>query len=187
MSRRSSAVYSAICSCPQEPCSVTAGRTLTVPRKCKGTPGFGEGSADKRSWIAVASRRLATSCVRRLAETNLSRPIAPDRRCEQAKSTAGSIEEQRPVIVRRPRDARAGCLLIRLPKFTSQYGRYGYRRITALLKRDGWQGSAEAEAAGAVVVQRRIVCAAAAGAHQPCMVVRLRERGDARREDGADC
>ena len=24
-------------------------------------------------------------------------------------------------------------------KFASQYGRYGYRRITALLKRDGWQ------------------------------------------------
>jgi transposase InsO family protein len=24
-------------------------------------------------------------------------------------------------------------------EFASQYGRYGYRRITALLKRDGWQ------------------------------------------------
>ena len=26
-----------------------------------------------------------------------------------------------------------------IAEFASQYGRYGYRRITALLKRDGWQ------------------------------------------------
>jgi putative transposase len=29
----------------------------------------------------------------------------------------------------------------------SQYGRYGYRRITALLKRTGWQGSGGADLA----------------------------------------
>ena len=60
----------------------------------------------------------------------------------------------------------------------TRYGRYGYRRITALLKRDGWQagwqgprgaylalrraeGSAEAEAARSAVVQRWIVCTTA--------------------------
>ena len=101
-------------------------------------------------------------------------------------------------------------------EFASQYGRYGYRRITALLKRDGWQvgkdrvkhfstpatktrrrglrylatcrteGSAEAKAARASVVQRWIVRAAAAGAREPRMVLRLREREDARRKYGAD-
>ena len=65
-------------------------------------------------------------------------------------------------------------------ELASQYGRYGYRRITALLQARwlaGWQGpggahlasrraegSAEAEAARAAVVQRWIVRAAAAGA-----------------------
>jgi hypothetical protein len=65
-------------------------------------------------------------------------------------------------------------------ELASQYGRYGYRRITALLKRlAGWQGpggahlasrraegSAEAEAARAAVVQRRIVRAANRRAHE---------------------
>jgi putative transposase len=62
----------------------------------------------------------------------------------------------------------------------SQYGRYGYRRITALLQRAGWQvGKDRVEriwrreglkvpqkqkATGPLVAQRWIVCAAAAGA-----------------------
>jgi transposase InsO family protein len=76
-----------------------------------------------------------------------------------------------------------------------QYGRYGYRRITALLKRTGWQvgkdrveriwrprraeGSKEAEATRAVVAQRWIVRTAASRAHQSCLELRLREREDA--------
>jgi hypothetical protein len=88
-------------------------------------------------------------------------------------------------------------------ELASQYGRYGYRRIMALLKRDGWQvgkdrverahlasrraeGSTQTEAARAVVVQRWILRAAAAGACEPCMVVRLRQREDARWQDGED-
>ena len=100
-------------------------------------------------------------------------------------------------------------------ELASQYGRYGYRRITALLQRDGWQvgkdrveristprtktcprgprdlasrraeGSSEAEAARAAVVQRWIVRAAATEAHEPCMVVPLRKREDVRRKDGS--
>ena len=77
----------------------------------------------------------------------------------------------------------------------SQYGRYGYRRITALLRagrlagRQGpgrahlasrrAEGSAEAEAARAVVAQRRVVRAAASGARQSCLELRLRQREDA--------
>ena len=45
---------------------------------------------------------------------------------------------------------------------------------------------AEAEAARTAVVQRGIVRAAAVAVRQPCIVVRLREREDVRREDGAD-
>ena len=40
------------------------------------------------------------------------------------------------------------------------------------------EGSAEAEAARTAVAQRWIVRAAAAGAHQPCVELRLRERED---------
>ena len=84
----------------------------------------------------------------------------------------------------------------------SQYGRYGYRRITALLQAGrlasgqgpggahlasrGAEGSAEAEAARAAVAQRRFVRAAAAGAGQPRLVLRLRQRVDPRWKDGAD-
>jgi transposase InsO family protein len=93
-------------------------------------------------------------------------------------------------------------------ELASQYGRYGYRRITALLKRAGWrvgkdrveristpttktcrrgprylasrgaEGSAEAEATWTTVAQRRLVCAAQAHACEPCMELRLRERTD---------
>jgi len=83
----------------------------------------------------------------------------------------------------------------------SQYGRYGYRRIMALLQRAGWQvgkdrveriwrrwvrekrrakGTAEAEAAWEVVAQRWVVRAAPAGAQEPCVELRLRQREDAR-------
>ncbi|MBL0117387.1 MAG: transposase [Sphingomonadales bacterium] len=62
-------------------------------------------------------------------------------------------------------------------RLAQQYGRYGYRRITALLRNEGWvvnvkrveriwrregpQGPAEAAQARSSVVQRRIMCAAA--------------------------
>ena len=77
----------------------------------------------------------------------------------------------------------------------SEYGRYGYRRITALLQRDGWQvgkdrvqriwrregseGAAETEAAQAVMAERWVVRAAAAGACESRLELRLRERDDA--------
>ena len=80
-------------------------------------------------------------------------------------------------------------------ELASQYGRYGYRRITALLKREGWQvGKDRVERIwrreglkvpqkqkprGRLVVERWIVRSAAAGARQPCMELRLRERQDA--------
>ena len=85
----------------------------------------------------------------------------------------------------------------------SEYGRYGYRRITALLRKRrlaGGQGSgaadlaaggaesaAETKAARQVVVERRIVRAAAAGASESRLELRFRERDDARWQDAAAC
>jgi hypothetical protein len=80
-------------------------------------------------------------------------------------------------------------------ELASQYGRYGYRRITALVAASGlasWQGSSranlalrraegstETEAAWTVVAQRWLVRAAAAGARAPCVELRLRKCEDA--------
>jgi hypothetical protein len=58
--------------------------------------------------------------------------------------------------------------------------------ITKQTYYQGAEGSTEAEAARAAVIERWLVRAAAAGAHQPCMVLRLRKREDLRRTDGAD-
>jgi HTH-like domain len=87
-------------------------------------------------------------------------------------------------------------------ELASQYGRYGYRRITALLKRDGSQvgkdrgradlasrraeGTAAAETMRTAVVQRWIVRAAAAVAAEPCLELRLRQRKNARRKNSKD-
>ena len=76
-----------------------------------------------------------------------------------------------------------------------QYGRYGYRRITALLVHAGWkvgkdrveriwrregaEGSQEAEATRPSVAQRWIMRATATGAPQPRVELRLRERAHA--------
>ena len=70
-----------------------------------------------------------------------------------------------------------------------QYGRYGYRRIAALLRQAGWQVNdkrveriwrreglkvpAKAAQARAALAQRRIVHPAAARAPQPRLVLRL--------------
>ena len=89
-------------------------------------------------------------------------------------------------VVRQPRGTRRyrptqrddeDTLTQAIVTLASQDGRYGYRRITALPKRTGWQvgkdrveriwrregaeGSKEAEAKRAVVAQRRVVRAAA--------------------------
>ncbi|NYF50692.1 hypothetical protein HDF12_001057 [Edaphobacter lichenicola] len=86
-------------------------------------------------------------------------------------------------------------------ELASQYGRYGYRRVTALLKRDGWQvGKDRVERIwrreGLKVPQkqkprRRLwfndgSCVRLRPEHVNRMVLRLREHEDARRKDGAD-
>ncbi len=35
------------------------------------------------------------------------------------------------------------CLVARITELASAYGRYGYRRITALLRREGWRVNAK--------------------------------------------
>jgi hypothetical protein len=77
----------------------------------------------------------------------------------------------------------------------SDYGRYGYRRITALLQARGWpvakdrvqriwaegraESASETAGASAVVVERWIVRAAKTGTSESCVELRLRERDDA--------
>ena len=76
----------------------------------------------------------------------------------------------------------------------SEYGRYGYRRITVKLREAGWQVSGDRvqriwrreglkvpqkqKPRGTVVAERWVVCAAAAGAGQPRLELRLRQRDD---------
>ena len=80
-------------------------------------------------------------------------------------------------------------------QLASQYGRYGYRRITALLKRAGWRvGKDRVERIwrreglkvpqkqkprGTAVAQRWLVRAAQTGAAEPCVELRLRQCTDA--------
>ena len=67
-----------------------------------------------------------------------------------------------------------------------QYGRYGYRRITALLREAGWTVNKkrveriwrceglkvpQSSPNGASLAQRRLVHPSAAGASQPCLVL----------------
>ena len=85
----------------------------------------------------------------------------------------------------------------------SQYGRYGYRRITALLQGAGWQVGKDRvqriwrreglkvpqkqRAARAVVAERWLVRAAAAGAGESRLELRLRQRHDARWHGRCGC
>ena len=111
------------------------------------------------------------------------------RACRLANQPRGT---QRYRAIRREDEDALTQAIIQL---ASQYGRYGYRRITALLQRAGWRvgkdrveriwrreglkGSAEAEATRQVVVQRWIVRAAKIGAAEPCMELQLRQCSDA--------
>ena len=111
------------------------------------------------------------------------------RACRLANQPRGTQRYR--AIRREDEDAFTQAIIL----LASQYGRYGYRRITALLKRAGWrvgkdrvgaylasrgaEGSTEAEATGQVVAQRWIVRAAKTGAAEPCVELRLRQHTDA--------
>ena len=84
----------------------------------------------------------------------------------------------------------------------SEYGRYGYRRITAVLRDRGWhvgkdrvqriwrreglKDTAKTKAPGKVVAERRILHPAAAGAGQSRVELRFCQRDDARRKNLAN-
>ena len=84
-------------------------------------------------------------------------------------------------IVRADEDALTGAIIA----LGSKYGRYGYRRITSLLRTSGWQVGCdrvqriwrreglkvpqEAEAARPALAQRRILHAFATTASQSCL------------------
>jgi transposase InsO family protein len=124
------------------------------------------------------------------------------RACRLANQPRGT---QRYRAIRREDEDALTQAIIQL---ASEYGRYGYRRITALLKRAGWrvgkdrveristprtktcprgprylasrgaESSTEAEAARQAVAQRWLVCAAQTDASQPRVELRLRQRAD---------
>ena len=90
-----------------------------------------------------------------------------------------------------------GVLRGDIVRLASRFGRYGYRRVTDMLRIEGWgvnhyPGGADLEAGGAegagaaaearsAVAQRRIVHPAEAAVSGPRLVVRLRGLEDARR------
>ena len=75
-------------------------------------------------------------------------------------------------------------------EFTRQYGRYGYRRVAALLREAGWQVNdkrverlwrreglkvpMKQPKKGAALAQRWIVCPFTSRVSQSCLVIRLR-------------
>jgi len=64
-------------------------------------------------------------------------------------------------------------LVARIVELAREYGRYGYRRITALLRREGWRVNAKR-------VERVWFLHSEAGrAAQSCLVLRFRLRPDA--------
>ena len=83
----------------------------------------------------------------------------------------------------------------------ANYGRYGYRRITALLRSAGWEvgkdrvqriwrrggaeSAAKTKAARTAVAERRFLCTTEAGATEPRLELRLHECQNARRENSA--
>jgi hypothetical protein len=87
-------------------------------------------------------------------------------------------------------------------QLASEYGRYGYRRITALLQDAGWpvgkdrvqriwaagrvESAAETAAAREVVAERWIVHSAAAGAGESCVELRFRQRKNPRWKNRPD-
>ncbi|QJU60211.1 transposase [Sphingomonas sp. AP4-R1] len=81
------------------------------------------------------------------------------------------------------------------------YGRYGYRRITALLRSEGWtvnakrvehlasggaKSTAAAAQAGSFMAERRIMRAASAALSWPCLELRLCCRPHSRRQGVPD-
>ena len=90
-----------------------------------------------------------------------------------------------------------GALRGDIVRLASRFGRYGYRRVTDMLRIEGWgvkhkrveriwrqeglEGAAAAAEARSAVAQRRIVHPAEAAVSGPRLVVRLRGLEDARR------
>ena len=89
-------------------------------------------------------------------------------------------------------------------QLASEYGRYGYRRITALLQEAGWYVGKDRvqriwrreglkvpqkqRPRGRFVAERRLLCAVATRASKPRVELRFRERKNSRRENHShDC
>ena len=122
----------------------------------------------------------------------------PERRACRVLGQHRSTQRKPP---RTPDDEAA--LTADIVALATRYGRYGYRRVTALLREAGWavnrkrversRGAALSTAAGGAqgarqaaqeepaLAQRRLLPSAAAGAPEPRLVLRLRRGPDTRR------
>ena len=111
----------------------------------------------------------------------------------QARATQRSVPRPSP-------DAPA--LIARIVALATRFGRYGYRRITALLRQEGWRVNhkrverrwrqeglrvpGEAPQTGPPLARGRLAGAAAGRAAVPRLVLRLRLRPHRRWAPGAD-
>ena len=161
------------------------------------------------SIFCVANSGVRVCSVADRCETSRASPsarsalllVSPERRSgavEHARRKYGVSERQACRVLKQWRGTQRYVPLYRTEEdaltrnivaLASEYGRYGYRRITALLQARGWQvgqgsgtahlaeGRAESAAktkgASAIVVERRVVRAAATGPSESCMELRL--------------
>jgi len=90
------------------------------------------------------------------------------RALEQPRSTQRYVS-------RRPNDEDS--LTLRVVELAGQYGRYGYRRITALLQQEGWrvnhdEGAVAMQARGTLVEARRLESTCETAQTRPIVVER---------------
>lgn len=106
------------------------------------------GFSRSRSWIRRVCKRLSRETFEPVELTNVSgaysRSFGPKEftraSCLPDSSTLANTGYSHTTQRRKrkvPRDEPH--LVLRMIKLGSRYGRYGYRRITAVLRRDGWR------------------------------------------------
>jgi len=154
---------------------------------------FGEADSEGRRGGKLSSPERRRGAVRHARE---SYRVSERHACRLLGQWRGTQRYE--VIYRTDEDA----LTREIVALASEYGRYGYRRITALLRDRGWHAGKDrvqriwrreglkvpqrTKAARQIVVERRIVPSLAAGTSESCVELRFRERHDARRKNAAD-
>ena len=138
--------------------------------------------------MSPAQRREAVEQVRE----KLGPALVPERRACLVLNQVRSTQRRE-----RPPPSDELFLVRRMVELAPEYGRYGYRRITAMLNSGGWQvnhkrlerlwrrgaeGAGEAAREGATLAHRRLLCEAAACLQGTCLELRLHGGEDKGRE-----